>query len=191
MILTIAIPTIVTRKDKFDKLFDRLVKQIVYFGYGKDVEIISECDNKEISIGKKRDNLIMKAKGEYIVMIDDDDMIAHNYLLVVINKLLNRPDCVGYLEKIKHNNKTSCISLNNPGWIDNYAGYDYARTPFFKVPIKTEICREVGCRDMRFAEDHDFANRVKPFLKTEEFINDYMYIYQYSHEPHNQKYGIR
>lgn len=191
MILTIAIPTIVTRQDKFNRLIDRIAAQITYYGYGKEVEVISECDNKEISIGKKRDNLIRKANGDYIVMIDDDDTIANNYILVVVNALSKAPDCIGYLERIKHSNKTSCISLKNPCWMDNYGGYDYVRTPFFKVPIKTELCRQVGCSDMRFGEDHDFAKKIYPLLKTEEFINDYMYIYQYNREPHNQKYGIK
>lgn len=191
MILTIAIPTIVTRKSKFDRLYDAISTQIADYGFKGQVEIISECDNKQISIGKKRDNLIRKAKGEYLVMIDDDDAIADNYLLLVMNALANKPDCVGYLEKIQHSNKTSCISLKFASWMDNFARYDYVRTPFFKVPIKTELCRQVGCRDMRFNEDEDFAKRIRPLLRKEEFINDYMYIYQYHYEPHNYKYGIR
>ncbi len=48
----------------------------------------------------------------------------------------------------------------------------------------------VGVKDMRFGEDHDFANRILPFLKTEHYIDREMYIYQYKSEPHNIKYGI-
>jgi hypothetical protein len=44
---------------------------------------------------------------------------------------------------------------------------------------------------MRFGEDHDFAIRIYPFLKKEKYINDVMYLYQYSSENHNSKYGIK
>lgn len=191
-LLTIAIPTIESRKVQFEALVDGIQRQIDLNGAQELVEIISECDNKEISIGKKRDNLIRKAKGKYLVMIDDDDTISRYYIQDVLEGCMSDADCIGYYEQIHHARKMSVITLRADKWTSEPGnGGDLQRTPFFKVPIKTEICQQVGCADMRFAEDEDFANRIKPLLKTEYFIEKIMYHYRYKYENHNDKYGIK
>ncbi len=196
-ILTIAIPTVVTRKAAYDLLRNHIQSQINEFGLQKKVELIAECDNKEMSIGAKRQKLIDKAKGKFIVQIDDDDMVPYHFVYNIIKTLDAQPDvdCVGYLEKCVYAHKvrheTSCFSRKFKDWADNIDGYDHVRTPFFKTPIRTDLCRIVGVSDMRFGEDHDFARRIYPLLKTEAFINEYMYEYRYKEEPHNIKYGIK
>jgi glycosyltransferase involved in cell wall biosynthesis len=193
-ILTIAIPTIESRRNAFHLLYYHIKNQINEFGLRKEVELVSICDNKEISIGAKRQKLFEKAKGKYIVMIDDDDWVPYSFVQKVLEACKQGNDCVGYMEECNFANfkkKKSLISLRVKEWADNVGMFDYVRTPFFKVPIKTDICRQVGCKDMRFGEDHDFAIRIKPLLKTETFIKEYMYIYRHKEEPHNAKYGIK
>lgn len=193
-ILTIAIPTVENRALQFQILWNYLRNQIERFELTDQVEVIYECDNKEISIGAKRQKLIDKAKGEYLVMIDDDDWIAESYLIDVLEACRSGADTIGYLEDCSFDHrmwKTSCISIKWDKW-DNYVGgYDYVRTPYFKNPIKTELCKKVGCADLRFGEDADFAEKIKPFLKTEVFINKKMYIYRFRTENHYTKYGIK
>jgi glycosyltransferase involved in cell wall biosynthesis len=193
MILTIAIPTVVNRKEQFDLLRLHIKNQINELGFQKEVELISECDDKQISIGAKRQLLIEKAQGDYLVMIDDDDWIPYNFVLKVVEALKTNPDCVGYLEKCIYHNRIerSCISNRFANWGSNIFGFNHVRTPFFKVPIKTELVKKIGCVDMRFGEDHDFAKRIKPLIKTEVFINEFLYEYRYKQESHNVKYGIK
>ena len=192
-ILTIAIPTITSRRNQFTLLYEHIRNQIKEYKLTKKVELIFECDNKEISIGAKRDLLIKKAKGKYIVMIDDDDWLPYNYCNDVLSACEDDSDCIGYLEDCVfdwNHRATSCISLRYKSWMNNVGVYDYVRTPFFKVPIKTEICRQVGCADLRFGEDSDFAKRIYPLLKSETFIDKKLYIYRYKFENHNSKYGF-
>lgn len=158
------------------------------------VEIIHECDNKEMSIGMKRDKLIWNAKGKYLVMIDDDDWIAPQFIRKILDATVTSPDCIGYMEECRFGNRIERSMFSNrfTDWSTlTGEAFKYARTPFFKTPIRTDYCKVVGCRDMRFGEDHDFAKRIKPLLKTEVFINEIMYIYRYKDEPHNEKYGIK
>ncbi len=192
MKLTIAIPTVIGREDKFEALRDELLLQ----AKGYDVEIISLCDNKEISIGAKRQKLYEMAKGEYTVQIDDDDWIAPTYIEDVINSLQGN-DCIGYVERCIINGVTkySKISMAFEDWADvsQPNEFQYYRTPFFKVPIKTSLCLQVGVSDMRFGEDHDFARRLKPLLKSEVFIHKAMYYYtadSLTPEQHKERYGL-
>lgn len=196
-LLTIALPTIEERRYEFELLHIFLQEMVRDCGYQKEVEIINLSDNKEISIGEKRDRLYKMAKGEYTVMIDDDDRVPEYYLEKLIPRL-DGVDCVGYIEHclISGIQKLSSISLKHDRWenckpVRN--GIWYHRTPFFKVPIKTDICRKVGVKDMRYAEDADFAKRVYPHLKTENFIDDIMYYYhseKMTTEEINKRFGI-
>jgi len=74
--------------------------------------------------------------------------------------------------------KTSIFSLMFKEWKDNFGGYDFVRTPFYKSPMKTAIAQQIGFEDIRFAEDHKFAIKVYPLLKSEYFINKILYYYQ-------------
>lgn len=193
--LAICIPTVIQRKSLFDILRLHIQNQINELGVQKDVNIISRCDNKEISIGAKRQLLINDAVelgASHMVMIDDDDTVPYYFVEKSLEALASYPDCIGYKERCTFYNRTesSCFSKEFSEWMDNFAGYDHVRTPFFKSIIRTELCAQVGCKDLRFGEDHDFAKRIYPLLKTEVFIDEVMYEYRYKHEEHNSKYGI-
>lgn len=198
MRLSICIPTVKGREEIFSGLYVFLSAQITRLNLEKEVEIITEKDNKEISIGKKRDILYRKSKGLFSVQIDDDDWTDQNFVQKVYSVLNKDIDCVGYIEHCTINGKEqlSKISVSCKNWYELKTpidGFTYFRTPFFKSPIKTEICRKVGVADMRFGEDHHFSKRIFPLLSKEVFINEKMYFYSansLTRDQHNLRYGI-
>jgi glycosyltransferase involved in cell wall biosynthesis len=188
MILSILIATVVERKEKFNILYSFLQKQLV-----NNVEILFESDNKEISIGKKRQNLLEKANGKWVVFIDDDDWVSDDYINSIVEALKENPDCVGfYIECSGTKGKTASVSNKWDDWKNNIEGFDYIRTPYQKSPIKKEICLNISYKDMRFGEDYDFSKRLKEsnLIKTEVFIPKVLYYYRYSFENFNTKYNI-
>lgn len=79
MKLSILILSIPSRLSNFlPTLLQNLLKQAEPFK--NQVEILTLIDNKVRSIGKKRQNLIDIAEGEYIAFIDDDDRVSDNYI---------------------------------------------------------------------------------------------------------------
>lgn len=195
MKLTICIPTVVGREEQFTALYAKLDLQRKLANLSGDVDIIYEKDNKEISIGKKRDMLYNRAKGLYSVQIDDDDDVVDDYIETIYHELTGE-DTIGYVERCIINGSVqySKISGEFNDWESKYEeGYHYRRTPFFKVPILTELCKKVGVDDLRFGEDHDFARRLKPHIKTHKFINKVMYLYSantLTAEQHKNRYGL-
>jgi GT2 family glycosyltransferase len=189
----------VGREDKLDTLISNINYQISKYSISKEsIEILTECDNKEMSIGAKRQKLLNKCNAEYMVQIDDDDYISMQYLPHVIDALQSKPDCIGYLESVKIDGiqKTACHSNRFTDWANNKEGYDFVRTIFCKDVIRTDIARKIGFSDMRFGEDYDFSKRLKQsgLLKTEVFINEVMYFYEsktLTRSQHNERYGIR
>lgn len=199
MILSILIPTVVGREQMFNALFNGLQEQVVSGGYGDRVEVLSLKDNKEITIGEKRNRLYEMASGKYAVQIDDDDEVAGNFVNRVVWALRHDVDCVGYHEYGTGMGRPfrSDFSLRYRDWrsatnSDLICGlFRHVRTPFHKTPIRTEIAKSVKFADMRFGEDHEWSKRIYPLLHTESYINDIMYYYRYQSQPHNVKYGIK
>lgn len=194
MTLSILIPTVVGREACFEKLYTHLSAQIK----DHDVEVLFLKDNKELSIGAKRQKLLEMASGDYMVMIDDDDWVPDDYVFQITYILKDKPDCIGYLESVTINGEQglACHSNRFKDWGYNQDGYQYVRTIFYKDPIRTDIARKVGIADMRYGEDHDFARRLKAsgLLKKEIFYNRVMYYYTFNsmkQELLNQRYGIK
>jgi hypothetical protein len=204
-VLSILIPTVVGREANFDILKNKIKAQAAAANLilGLDVEILSAKDDKQISIGKKRQFLYQKAKGAFSVQLDDDDDIVDDYVKTVHAAAKHAvkigADCIGYQELCSTSQnkiqKISNFSLKYPAWKEfQYAeesGFHHYRTPFCKTPILTKLCVQAGVADMRFGEDHDFAKRIYPLLNKEVYINKVMYLYNYTPEDHNKKYGIK
>lgn len=199
MRLSICIPTIVGREDQCEALTNKINKQIEDIGAGKDIELIVDKDNKEVSIGVKRQRMYEAAKGLYTVQIDDDDDIASNYVRAVYLATFSDADCIGYLEECLIDNRLfySKFSKGCKNWHqlrNPINGITYYRTPFHKTPIKTDLCIQTGVKDMRFGEDENFSKRIFPKLRSEIFINQVMYFYHWksiNRQQHNERYGIK
>jgi len=194
-LLSILIPTTPDREQSFTALLNEIYSQIQHNDLDHLVEVEWMLDNKEMSVGAKRDALYKKAQGEYSVQWDSDDYMHEKALPMIVEALRTKPDCVTYKELCLVNGKymLSNFSLNYDDWHDNPlwpGNYDFARTPFFKTPIRTDLCRQVGVADMRYGEDYDFARRIKPLLKTEVHVNEFIYHYIHNSSEHNERYGI-
>src|SRR5690606_28377306 len=109
-VLSILIATTRDRREMFKLLFFEFHKQ----SQDKPVEVLYEEDNKEISIGAKRQKLLERAKGDYIVFFDSDDWPMPYYVDYILEALERKPDCVGFLIHMTTNGKkpqVCCHSL--------------------------------------------------------------------------------
>ena len=191
-LLSILVCTTIDRRPLFQKLYNELDRQ----AEGLPVEILFEEDNKQISVGAKRQKLLLRAKGEYIVYFDSDDFPYSFYVSEIMKALESKPDCVGFEINMTTNGikpQVCCHSLRYPEWKERVDGYDYVRNVTQFNPIRRELVFKVGgYSDMRYGEDKFVADKVTRLCKTEVFIQKRMFHYRYSNKmPHKQKYGIK
>lgn len=188
-VLNVCIPSIVERGDKLQQLISYL--EDISQGFG--VKILYAVDNKEMSIGAKRQLLLNNCDAEYMMMLDDDDTIPDDYFQLVIPELTKRPDCIGYYEEVK--NSKGLLHVKHSVTCGKWTEKPLQRTPFYKTPIRTELAKAIGFEDKRFGEDHTFALSIYPLLRKEIFIDKAMYIYNQpdpmTKQQHNKRYGIR
>lgn len=218
-LLSILIPTVTGREEKLRQLIIFLFSQTIQegidtqhkkiltagidipmidFPVGSEIiEIISYSDNKEISIGQKRNMLYRFASGTFSWMIDDDDWTDGQAIQLIIDAIKANPDidCVGFKELCIYNGKrvkSSNFSLQYKEWASDADGFNHVRTPFHKTPIRTTLCQQAGVQDLRYGEDHQFAKDIYPLLKNEIYIDEFIYHYRHNDkELHNEKYGIK
>ena len=192
MKLSICIATIPGREHLFGKLMAHLWRQSA----GLPVEIIYDASDKQVmSIGAKRQRLIEAASGDYVVFIDDDDWVPDNYVEEILKATLTTPDCIGFKVEVNGMGRRKYASASNrwERWGEKVDGHDYVRTIYHKNPVLREHALKIGYKDMRFAEDHNYSDRLKAsgLLKKEVYVDQVLYIYRYKHEPIKKKFGIK
>jgi hypothetical protein len=176
---TIGILHLPKRADVYNKLIAVLNAQIAAANVQDIVEIITETDNGENTVGKKRNTVLDKARGEYVCFIDDDDMVTDIYVSKTLKALESRPDVVELVGFLPKYNLPFIHNLNCGGHFRK-DGIQF-RTPNHLNTIKTSIAKEVRYPEISHGEDQDYSHRLwsSGLMKTESLIGDRMYIYQF------------
>ena len=89
---TVAIPTLKRRINKLQALLTDLYQQIAEHDLGEKVEILTFMDDRQRSIGTKRNWLLDHARGRFTAFVDDDDRLDPKYLFRVVSALEAHPD---------------------------------------------------------------------------------------------------
>ena len=210
MKLSILIATTKQRVEMFDELLHEFDRQLIAlnepmhsFGSAlndlitrttESVELIALSDNKEISIGDKRQRLLELARGEFIVYIDDDYIPSKNYVKLILDAITPDIDCIGMNVYMTTNGNTPqkcCHRLKYKVWANKVDGWDYVRNITHFNPVLRSVALKVGFKDLRFGEDKLYSDGVSALLRNEAYITEPLFHYRYKIEPHNEKYGIR
>jgi len=180
--LSILIPTIEGREECLKNIFQKLSMQISKCNLAEKVEILIEKDNRERTIGAKRNILMARAKGDYICFVDDDDDVSDDYISLILNAIKGGSDCVGIVGIITFDGKGSKKFIHSLV----YSKYDlkeniYQRPPNHLNPIKKSIASKFQFPEKSFGEDTDWAMEIckSGILKTEQFIQKPIYFYKY------------
>lgn len=135
-------------------------------------------------VGKKRNDLLLTAKGDYVVFIDSDDNIAPSYIDSIMFVIeYENPDCIGINGHMTTNGRNPVkwyISKEYGSWHEKNGAY--LRTPNHISPVKREIALKAMFPEVKFGEDHVYSMRILPFLKTESLITTPLYHYDYRND---------
>jgi glycosyltransferase involved in cell wall biosynthesis len=177
MILSILICTLEKRAVMFNSLIQKLKSQI-----NDEVEILFDCDNGEKIIGKKRNDLLQRATGDFVVFIDDDDEISEDYVYLILNAIKKNPDvdCIGIQGVISFDGQNECqwyISKDYGRWYEE--NHIYYRTPNHISPVRTELAKQIGFLELNFSEDSDYSQRLFPLLNKEAKVEKNIYNYKF------------
>lgn len=155
---------------KFFKTFSRLT-----------IEILTDVDNREKSVGQKRNDLVARAQGKYCCFIDDDDQVSKYYFREIEEALKDKPDCVALLGMFYQDGrqiKPFVHSIDTQYYMEDEEAF--YRPPNHLNPILTGLVKRVGFPAKNVGEDTDFALRMVGLLKTQGLVKGLIYHYKYN-----------
>jgi hypothetical protein len=178
--LSVLICSLPSRRALLDKLTDELWMQA---DCSLMVEILVDAAEGG-TIGEKRQRLLERARGEFIVFVDDDDWVSHDYVHRILMAILDNPDadCIalnGVMVTSGVSPEPFYNSLEHAEWYSK-DGKHY-RSPSHLSPVRRELALAAGFPSKSYGEDHEYAMRLRPLLKKEASIGDapaYFYFYQ-------------
>jgi len=187
MRLSILIPTLPQRKKMFNILHKNLMAQIDFVhtthpSLGQ-VEILFDSSKKflkgGLSVGAKRDALKCRATGDYLVFVDDDDIVAPNYLESVLRLSESNPDIITFRSLYKSSTYWGIVDMNlnhseNEQMNDNTI---VKRQPFHVCPIRTSIAQQHSFPDINNAEDWGWMVKVLSDCKTQSHSDQILHQY--------------
>lgn len=177
MILSILTPTTPDRVNHLNNLRG-------YLGpLPEGVEHLTDDRGKHVPTGTKRNDLIQKAQGEWVVSIDDDDWVRNDYISLILEALKSNPDCVtfqGWYTENGRNKLDWTIKLGEKYEARTQDGkYQIYRWPNHLAVIRRSIAASVRFKDIWKGEDFEWSREImsRGLLKTEVHIPEQIYHY--------------
>jgi glycosyltransferase involved in cell wall biosynthesis len=150
-----------------------------------EVEVLTDIDNGEVTTGNKRNRLIQRASGEYIVFVDDDDEVSTDYVKEILQAAITKPDAIvfsGWMTTNGTDRRDFHLSIHYPYTaITRNGKIEYLRYPNHITPIKREIALQVPFPNRTIGEDYEWATAIhdQGLIKNEIKIHKYLYHYKF------------
>jgi glycosyltransferase involved in cell wall biosynthesis len=169
------------RAAMFCALYNKLKYQILCSEQPMQVQLLWDDDTK-LTTGKKRNNLLNQASGDFIVFVDDDDDVDNNYVDEILKVIIENPniDCIGINGLITFDGdkgKPWSISIKHGHWHET--DEMYLRTPNHISPVRRSIALKAKFPDISYGEDMEYSKRILPMCKKEACIDKPLYHYKY------------
>jgi glycosyltransferase involved in cell wall biosynthesis len=179
MILSILIPSLSRRHAFLTRLLEVLYPQVI-----RGIEILINVDSGHKSIGQKRNDLLAAATGDYVVFVDDDDMVSFDYVLELQRGILKRVDAVSVRGQHLRNGEYWRQFIDKPGQPFACVEQDGVTTVTYGIQhldcIKRSIAQQFKFEDIRFGEDRRWALAVEQsgLVKTSYQVPKDVYYYE-------------
>jgi len=174
------IPTIPGREERLQTLIKRIRHMCSV--HEIKVEICLNFDNREKSVGLKRQTLLQSAQGKYMSFVDDDDELTDFYFEDLKATIEGAYECMRLRGSITPYTFTHSIANVITGFMAR--GEEFLRPPNHLNPMMTEIAKFIPFKDATRGEDLDWTLTLARhgFLKNE---------YMPSHDRIHYVYNVR
>jgi hypothetical protein len=181
-ILTPSIPSRLTGSLK--KIIDKIQDQIKKNNLEKEVEHLVLIDNKIRTVGRKRDNLVQSAVGNFVAFVDDDDDISDDYVEELVNAIKKNPnvDVITFKQKcfIENYPKSTVIFGLNNGNEAYQPNTTFKRKPYHICAWNRLLCQNYRVPSNNICEDYGWVSQLWRVAKTEFFIDKELHSYIHS-----------
>jgi glycosyltransferase involved in cell wall biosynthesis len=186
ILLTLLIPCVLDRLGS--PLLVALQQQAAKLPPGREVEILALYDNRQRSIGLKRQMLLDAAQGQFIACLDDDDGVAPDYFEQLTKAIVDNPEVdVIVFDEI--------ATLNGENPFRVRCGLEYEneqaatidgvwqnihRKPWHWCAWNARLAKNARFPDGYVDEDWYWLKQMLPLAKTQHRIDRALHLYVYN-----------
>ena len=156
--VTFLIPTIAGRETSLQNLMESIREKMSRLAPQIRYKINLAFDNREMSVGTKRQNLLQAAEGKYSAFIDDDDEITDEYIEDLTETIQGSYPVMRLRGQIGP--YTFTHSLENTLKDPMARGNVFVRPPNHLNPMMTDVAKLIPFRDAVRGEDLDWTIRL-------------------------------
>lgn len=187
-VLSLIIPAVSTRVRSFlPVILDSLEAQI---GDDPRVEVLILLDNRRWSIGRKMNELVRMARGQYIAGLGDDDQITDDYVSSILAAIEDNPgvDCITFHHEYWQDGVYKAVVKESKdyNWQNNWDAGLLLRSPDTKMPARSDIVKHFTYPHEWHGEDVEYAKWLRERIQTEYIIDRVLYRYMYRMSTNNE-----
>lgn len=164
---TIMIPTIPGRELKLQNLIQSIHELRQRVCPALRIAVAVGFDNREVSIGTKRQNMLQAAEGKYVSFVDDDDKVTVHYFEDAAACIAGNFDCMRLRGQISRWTFTHSLANKLTDPMANET--TFLRPPNHLNVMKADIAKNIKFRDATNGEDLDWTIKLARtgFLRSE------------------------
>jgi pterin-4a-carbinolamine dehydratase len=169
-----------------------LLRKIIADQIGNDpVEHLILLDNKRRTVGEKRDALLRAARGRYVAFVDDDDMISHDYVSLILQATRKDSDVITFRQQAEVNDQVAIIefklgnkneAFEGQSKIENLKSKIVRRNAWHICAWRRTLAIQSHFPAINYGEDWAFAKPLCDMAETEEHIPKVLHYYRHSSE---------
>jgi len=177
-ILSILTPTIPERSRSLCFLTSFIEEQASK--HPRAIEHLALCDNRQRSIGAKRQALVDIARGKYIAFVDDDDDVSGDYVARLLAAAETNADVITFKQRAIYNGLESEVHFGirnqdgpfNPGGIT-------LRAPWHICAWKREVVANCLFGESNYGEDLVWCQQARKRVRTAHHIDAVLHTYRH------------
>lgn len=175
-ILTIAVLSVPSRTRTFlPYIVDKLDAQT----QGRPVELLLLLDNKTRTIGRKRNDLIRLAQGQYIVFVDDDDDVTDDFVDEILEAAKSGADVIVFDIWVTLDGQSGKNCRYGLDLVYENLDSAYHRKPNGRMACRTDIARRIPYQDISLGEDDRWGEAFAIVARTQHRIEKNLSFYKF------------
>jgi glycosyltransferase involved in cell wall biosynthesis len=147
-----------------------------------DVELLVFLDNRQRTIGEKRDALVQMSRGEFVAFVDDDDDVADEYVAALVGaaeRSSAEVSVITFDQRASVNGVEAICSFSLRHRNEPFAQPSFKRSAWHVCAWRGDMARRVRFPATNYGEDWGWAKHLVIEASGEYHIDRVLHAYRY------------
>lgn len=165
-------------------LYEKLAAQVDALGYlpaGSGVELLVFLDNRQRTIGEKRDALVQMSRGKFVAFCDDDDDVSPNYISELAAAIEKAPgaDVITFKQRVFVDGIEAVCHFSLKHQNEPFSPAGFKRNAWHVCAWRGDLARRYRFPASNYGEDWAWARHLVIEAKKEHHVDQVLHTYRY------------